>query len=91
MGIGGAHLAAHAVAAGLVDEYRLLVNPVIVGGGTSWLPGGAASTSSWLDERRFASGVVHLRYLAADPRIISDHGVSRSTAAPPGGRGRARR
>jgi len=62
VGIGGAHLAAHAVRAGLVAEYRLLVNPVIVGSGTSWLPGGERVDLELVDERRFASGVVHLRY-----------------------------
>ena len=36
--IGGAHLAGQAVTAGLVDEYCVLLNPVIVGGGTPWLP-----------------------------------------------------
>ncbi len=62
VGIGGANLAAHAIRAGLVDEYRLLVSPVIVGGGTSWLPGGTRVDLELLDERRFANGVVHVRY-----------------------------
>jgi dihydrofolate reductase len=61
--IGGATLAAQAVAAGLVDEYSLLVNPVIVGGGTPWLPPGSRLDLELVDERRFASGVVYLRYL----------------------------
>ena len=36
--VGGAHLAAQAIAAGLVDEYQLFVVPAVVGGGTRALP-----------------------------------------------------
>jgi dihydrofolate reductase len=60
--IGGPTLAATAIAAGLVDEYRLFVCPVLVGGGTAFFPDGAGSGLELLDERRFASGVVYLRY-----------------------------
>lgn len=38
--IGGATLAAAAIRAGLVDEFRMLVNPIIVVGGTPHLPAG---------------------------------------------------
>src|SRR3954452_4811173 len=38
VGIGGAGLAAVAVELGLVDELRMFRNPVIVGGGTPFLP-----------------------------------------------------
>ncbi len=37
IGIGGPTLAAHAIRAGLVDEYQLFVTPVIVGGGLAAL------------------------------------------------------
>ena len=47
---------------GLVDEVRLLVNPVIVGGGKRALPDGIRLDLELLEERRFASGVVYLRY-----------------------------
>jgi riboflavin biosynthesis pyrimidine reductase len=43
--VGGPGLAAHALAAGLVDECHLFLNPVAVGGGTRALP--LASISSW--------------------------------------------
>jgi dihydrofolate reductase len=60
--IGGATLAAEAIRAGLVDEYHLFVTPVIVGGGTRAYPDGARVKLDLADERRFASGVVYLRY-----------------------------
>jgi dihydrofolate reductase len=60
--VGGAHLAAQAFKAGLVDECRLYVWPVIIGGGKPGLPGGTRHDLELLDERRFGNGVVHLRY-----------------------------
>ena len=60
--VGGPDLAAHAITAGLVDEYHLFVTPIIVGGGTQALPDGRRIDLELLDERRFASGVVYLRY-----------------------------
>lgn len=62
VGIGGPTFAAHAIRAGLVDEYHFFVTPVIVGGGTSALPPEARASLDLADERRFASGVVYLRY-----------------------------
>ncbi|MGW5668573.1 dihydrofolate reductase family protein [Micromonospora sp. NPDC003776] len=60
--VGGPGLAAHALAAGLVDECHLFLNPVVVGGGTRALPAGLHSELELLDERRFGNGVVYLRY-----------------------------
>jgi dihydrofolate reductase len=60
--IGGAELAGQAIAAGLVDECHLLFEPVLVGGGKPALPSGVHAELELLDERRFRSGVVHLRY-----------------------------
>jgi dihydrofolate reductase len=60
--VGGPGLAAHALAAGLVDECNLFVCPVIVGAGTAWLPDGLRLRLELLDERRFGNGVVHLHY-----------------------------
>ncbi len=60
--VGGAHLAAEALAAGLVDEVHLLVNPVVVGGWNAALPSGVRIDLDLLDERRFGNGVVHLHY-----------------------------
>jgi riboflavin biosynthesis pyrimidine reductase len=62
--IGGPTLARGAIRAGLVDEYNLFLMPVVVGGGVRSLPDEARLTLSLGDERRFASGVVYLRYRA---------------------------
>jgi dihydrofolate reductase len=63
--IAGAELAAHAFKAGLVDEVRLYVVPIIVGGGKPGLPRGVFLKLELLEEHRFDSGVVHLRYRIA--------------------------
>jgi len=60
--VGGAQLAAQAFKAGLVDECRLYVWPVFIGGGKPALPSGSRGDLELLDERRFGNGVVRLRY-----------------------------
>jgi dihydrofolate reductase len=60
--IGGPQLAAHALGAGLVDEYHLFLVPVMVGGGKRVLPTGLRAQLELLGERSFADGVVYLRY-----------------------------
>jgi dihydrofolate reductase len=60
--VGGADLAGQAIRAGLVDELRLFLVPVIVGGGKRALPDEARSDLDLLDTRRFAGGAVYLRY-----------------------------
>jgi dihydrofolate reductase len=67
--VGGAELAGQALAAGLVDECHLFLNPVLVGGGKPALPDDVRVDLVLLDERRFTGGVVYLRYgLAAQGR-----------------------
>lgn len=63
--VAGATLAAPLVRAGLVDEYRIVVSPTAVGGGTPFFP----SLPSWiplrlLENRTFPGGTVLLRYEA---------------------------
>jgi len=65
IGVGGPELAGQALAAGLVDELHLVVAPVIVGGGNRALPDGVFLKLELQDERRFASGMVYLRYRTA--------------------------
>jgi dihydrofolate reductase len=60
--IGGATLAGVALAAGLVDEVHLFLNPVVVGGGTRALPDGVRLDLELLAEHRFGNGVVHLHH-----------------------------
>ncbi|HTX29188.1 MAG TPA: dihydrofolate reductase family protein [Streptosporangiaceae bacterium] len=60
--VGGADLAGQAIGAGLVDELRLFLVPVVGGGGKRALPGGAHSELELLGTHRFASGAVYLRY-----------------------------
>src|SRR5690348_17039685 len=62
LSIGGSELAGHALRAGLVDEVGLFLSPVVVGGGTPALPAGLRLGLELIDERRFANGVVHVRY-----------------------------
>ncbi len=63
--VGGPELAAEAFAAGLVDECHLFLGPIVVGGGKRALPADIRLQLELLDERRFANGVVHLRYRVA--------------------------
>jgi dihydrofolate reductase len=61
--VGGAELASALVERDLVDEYRLFINPVIVGGGTPFLPSHPQQLDLTLAETRtFGSRVVYLRY-----------------------------
>jgi dihydrofolate reductase len=60
--IGGAHLAAEAFRAGLVDEIDLFVSPIVIGGGNAALPDDVRIGLELLDEHRFTNGVVYLRY-----------------------------
>jgi dihydrofolate reductase len=61
--IGGATLAAQAAASGLIDEYRVRVHPVLVGGGTPFFPRREHRVNLELVESRtLKSEVVYLRY-----------------------------
>jgi dihydrofolate reductase len=63
--VSGAAIAGAFIRRGLVDEYRLLVHPIILGAGTPFFP--ALDTPLDLrltEQRRFESGVVYLGYEA---------------------------
>ncbi|HXY93877.1 MAG TPA: dihydrofolate reductase family protein [Acidimicrobiia bacterium] len=60
--VGGPHLAAEAIRAGLVDELQLFVTPAVVGGGNAWLPDRARLRLALDEIRQFAGGFVYLRY-----------------------------
>jgi len=63
--VGGPDLAAHAIKAGLVDEWHLIVAPVIVGGGKQSLPDNLRVKLELVDQRRFGNSMVHLHYRTA--------------------------
>src|SRR5215213_3661763 len=64
--IGGAGLAAQAIELGLVDELRMFRYPVVVGGGTPFLPPVTADIALELIETRtFGSRVIYERYRRA--------------------------
>jgi dihydrofolate reductase len=63
--VGGPGLASHALRAGLLDEIGVVVAPVVVGGGTRYLPGDLRLDLRLLDERRFGNGFAALRYAVA--------------------------
>jgi dihydrofolate reductase len=61
--IGGAGLAAAAVELGLVDELRMFRNPVVVGGGTPFLPPVTEDVAlDLIETRTFGSRVIYERY-----------------------------
>lgn len=60
--VGGAELGGQAIAAGLVDELQLFLNPILVGGGKQALPAAVRVALELSEERRFRGGVVFLRY-----------------------------
>ena len=63
MDVGGPTTASTFIRAGLVDEYRLYVHPVILGGGTRFFPPLDERVGlKLLETRTFGSGVVYLRY-----------------------------
>jgi dihydrofolate reductase len=61
--VGGAGLASTLVEQDLIDEYRLFVNPVVLGGGTPYFPEGRDRLDLELAETHtFDSRVIYLRY-----------------------------
>lgn len=63
MEVGGPTLASTLIRLGLVDEYRPVVHPVVLGGGTPFFPALDDRISLRLVETRtFGSGFVYLRY-----------------------------
>jgi dihydrofolate reductase len=60
--VGGPELAADAFKAGLIDEVRLFLAPIVVGAGKRALPENVRLKLELLGERRFGNGMVHLHY-----------------------------
>lgn len=67
LGVGGTGLAAALMQLGLIDEFRPIIQPVILGSGTPFFPALNSVTNLRLVETRtFGSGVVFLRYQVAE-------------------------
>jgi dihydrofolate reductase len=66
LGVGGAGLAGALAKLGLIDEYRLFVAPVVVGGGTPYFPALEKPINLELVETRtFSSPALYMRYRLA--------------------------
>jgi dihydrofolate reductase len=70
--IGGPELAAHAFAAGLIDDLHLFLAPIIVGGGTRALPDRVRLDLELADERRFANGMAYVHHRALARAVDQD-------------------
>jgi dihydrofolate reductase len=69
LAVGGASLAASLMRLGLIDEFRLFVSPVVLGGGTPYFPAlDERIDLRLLETRTFASRVVYLRYERVEHR-----------------------
>jgi dihydrofolate reductase len=62
---GSADLAATLIPHGLIDEFRIAVNPVILGGGTPLFKPGEKVRLRLVDSRPLSTGIVILRYVPA--------------------------
>jgi dihydrofolate reductase len=68
LAVGGAALASTFIKLDLVDEYRLFVSPVVLGGGTPYFPPlNERINLDLVETRTFGSRVVYLRYRRARP------------------------
>ena len=47
---------------GLVDELRIFIRPIILGGGKRWLRGGVHINLELLEMQRFSHGSMYLSY-----------------------------
>jgi dihydrofolate reductase len=69
---GGGELVRSLMPKGLVDEYRLLVYPVVVGTGKYLSQGGSRATLKLVETKTFSCGVVAVIYAPADERQKGD-------------------
>ena len=60
--VGGAEFAAHLARAGLIDEYRLYMHPVVLGGGKPYFESGLSLRLKPLGTESLTQGVTLLRY-----------------------------
>jgi dihydrofolate reductase len=60
--IGGPHLAAEAIKAGIIDEYHQFIVPLILGDGNYWLPKNVEMKLQLMTLQKFDNGSAHLQY-----------------------------
>ena len=63
--VSGAELAGHLARAGLIDEYRLYMHPMVLGGGKPYFQAGLSLTLKPLGTQTLPQGVTLLRYAPA--------------------------
>lgn len=63
--VAGADLAAHLARSGLIDEYRLYMHPVVLGGGKPYFQSGLSLTLKPIGKESLTQGVTLLRYAPA--------------------------
>ncbi|AZO54450.1 MULTISPECIES: dihydrofolate reductase family protein [unclassified Mesorhizobium] len=63
--LGGADIAASLARAGFIDEYRLYIHPVVLGGGKPYFQSGLSLTLKPLGTQSLSQGVTLLRYAPA--------------------------
>ncbi len=67
--IGSVSVARALIGDGLVDQYRLMLNPVVLGKGMPLYPdGGAKQTLELVESRALSNGVVALSYVTSNPQ-----------------------
>jgi dihydrofolate reductase len=62
LSVDGPHLAAQAIAAGLVDEYHLFTTTSVVGGGKRFFPDGVRLDLDLVEQRAFDTGLIYAHY-----------------------------
>jgi dihydrofolate reductase len=62
---GSADLAGSLIPHGLIDEFRIALNPIILGGGTPLFKPGEKRKLKLVDSRPLTNGIVILRYVPA--------------------------
>lgn len=60
--IGGPQLASQAIKAGIIDEFHQIINPIILGGGSCWLPKEYQAGLELVELNKFKNGCVHIEY-----------------------------
>ena len=69
LAVGGAGLASTCIRLGLIDEYRLFLRPIVLGGGTPYFPAlDDRINLELIETQTFASRVVYVRYRDPVPR-----------------------